>query len=230
MKSDYPFICISLHTYYVGEYVTGSGEEHEINYSVYISRQNLISVNDGREIHFLGIKNDKGITPVSEILPYEGMPEELINSTKLGKATAVNYDPLKYSKFYDQTVARREGYHKYYWKIPYYAKQSEYFAWLYAYYAVETRNGVVEWVRHYPEYETVPKNPPASGSQGSYRPSGPTGSSSGSRPVTTTKKPRCDDPYKACEFNDPEDFYDYYYDDFEDYEEAYDYYYDHQHD
>ena len=68
------------------------------------------------------------------------------------------------------------------------------------------------------------------GSQGSYRPSGPTGSSSGSRPVTTTKKPRCDDPYKACEFNDPEDFYDYYYDDFEDYEEAYDYYYDHQHD
>ena len=54
--------------------------------------------------------------------------------------------------------------------------------------------------------------------------------SSGSRPVTTTKKPRCDDPYKACEFNDPEDFYDYYYDDFEDYEEAYDYYYDHQHD
>lgn len=26
------------------------------------------------------------------------MPEELINSTKLGKATAVNYDPLKYSK------------------------------------------------------------------------------------------------------------------------------------
>lgn len=158
------------------------------------------------------------------------MPEELINLTKLGKATAVNYDPLKYSKFYDQTVARREGYHKYYWKIPYYAKQSEYFAWLYAYYAVETRNGVVEWVRHYPEYETVPKNPPASGSQGSYRPSGPTGSSSGSRPVTTTKKPRCDDPYKACEFNDPEDFYDYYYDDFEDYEEAYDYYYDHQHD
>ena len=169
--------------------MTGSGEEHEINYSVYISRQNLISVNDGREIHFLGIKTDKGITPVSEILPYEGMPEELINLTKLGKATAVNYDPLKYSKFYDQTVARREGYHKYYWKIPYYAKQSEYFAWLYAYYAVETRNGVVEWVRHYPEYETVPKNPPASGSQGSYRPSGPTGSSSGSRPVTTTKKP-----------------------------------------
>ena len=62
------------------------------------------------------------------------------------------------------------------------------------------------------------------------RPSGSTGSSSGSRPVTTTKKPRCDDPYKACEFNDPEDFYDYYYYDFEDYEEAYDYYYDHQHD
>ena len=76
-------------------------------------------------------------------------------------------------------------------------------------------------MRHYPEYETVPKNPPASGSQGS---------SSGSRPVTTTKKPRCDDPYKACEFNDPEDFYDYYYYDFEDYEEAYDYYYEHQHD
>lgn len=63
VKSDYPFICISLHTYYVGEYVTGSGEEHEINYSAYISRQNLISVNDGREIHFLGIKTDKGITP-----------------------------------------------------------------------------------------------------------------------------------------------------------------------
>ena len=33
VKSDYPFIHISLHTYYVGEYVTGSGEEHEINYS-----------------------------------------------------------------------------------------------------------------------------------------------------------------------------------------------------
>ena len=188
MKSDYPFIHISLHTYYVGEYVTGSGEEHEINYSIYISRQNLMSVDDGREIHFLGIKTDNGITPVSEILPYKGMPEKLINSTKLGKATAVNDDPLKYSKFYDQTVARREGYHKYYWKIPYYAKQSEYLDWLYAYYAVETRNGVVEWVRH------------------------------------------CDDPYKACEFNDPEDFYDYYYYDFEDYEEAYDYYYDHQHD
>lgn len=139
MKSDYPFIHISLHTYYVGEYVTGSGEEHEINYSVYISRQNLISVNDGREIHFLGIKTDKGITPVSEILPYEGMPESLINSTKLGKATAVNYDPLKYSKFYDQTVARREGYHEYYWKIPYYAKQSEYSDWLYAYYSVDVR-------------------------------------------------------------------------------------------
>lgn len=185
MKSDYPFICISLHTYYVGEYVTGSGEEHEINYSAYISRQNLISVNDGREIHFLGIKTDKGITPVSEILPYEGMPESLINSTKLGKATAVNYDPLKYSKFYDQTVARREGYHEYYWKIPYYAKQSGYSAWLYAYYAVDVRNGAVESVWHYPEYETVPKQTSSSGgssSGGSYRPSG-------NRPVTTTKKP-----------------------------------------
>ena len=224
MKSDYPFICISLHTYYVGEYVTGSGEEHEINYSVYISRQNLISVNDGREIHFLGIKTDKGITPVSEILPYEGMPEELINSTKLGKATAVNYDPLKYSKFYDQTVARREGYHQYYWKIPYYAKQSEYSDWLYAYYAVDVRNGAVESVWHYPEYETVPKQTSSSGgssSGGSYRPSG-------NRPVTTTKKAYYDDdPYNARDFNDPEDFYDYYYDDFEDYEEAYDYFYEH---
>ena len=224
MKSDYPFILISLHTYYVGEYVTGSGEEHEINYSAYISRQNLISVNDGREIHFLGIKTDKGITPVSEILPYEGMPESLINSTKLGKATAVNYDPLKYSKFYDQTVARREGYHEYYWKIPYYAKQSEYSAWLYAYYAVDVRNGAVESVWHYPEYETVPKQTSSSGgssSGGSYRPSG-------NRPVTTTKKAYYDDdPYNARDFNDPEDFYDYYYDDFEDYEEAYDYFYEH---
>lgn len=224
VKPDYPFICISLHTYYVGEYVTGSGEEHEINYSAYISRQNLISVNDGREIHFLGIKTDKGITPVSEILPYEGMPEELINSTKLGKATAVNYDPLKYSKFYDQTVARREGYHEYYWKIPYYAKQSEYSAWLYAYYSVDVRNGAVESVWHYPEYETVPKQTPSSGgssSGGSYRPSG-------NRPVTTTKKAYYDDdPYNARDFNDPEDFYDYYYDDFEDYEEAYDYFYEH---
>ena len=152
------------------------------------------------------------------------MPEELINSTKLGKATAVNYDPLKYSKFYDQTVARREGYHEYYWKIPYYAKQSEYSAWLYAYYSVDVRNGAVESVWHYPEYETVPKQTSSSGgssSGGSYRPSV-------NRPVTTTKKAYYDDdPYNARDFNDPEDFYDYYYDDFEDYEEAYDYFYEH---
>ena len=47
-------------------------------------------------------------------------------------------------------------------------------------------------------------------------------------PVTTTKKAYYDDdPYNARDFNDPEDFYDYYYDDFEDYEEAYDYFYEH---
>ena len=224
VQPAYPFIELSVKPYYVGEYVTGSGEEHEINYSVYISRQNLISVNDGREIHFLGIKTDKGITPVSEILPYEGMPESLINSTKLGKATAVNYDPLKYSKFYDQTVARREGYHQYYWKIPYYAERFKYSDSLYAYYSVDVRNGAVESVWHYPEYETVPKQTSSSGgssSGGSYRPSG-------NRPVTTTKKAYYDDdPYNARDFNDPEDFYDYYYDDFEDYEEAYDYFYEH---
>ena len=46
--------------------------------------------------------------------------------------------------------------------------------------------------------------------------------------MTTTKKAYYDDdPYNARDFNDPEDFYDYYYDDFEDYEEAYDYFYEH---
>ena len=155
------------------------------------------------------------------------MPESLINSTKLGKATCVDTDPLRYSKFYNQTVARREGYHQYYWKIPYYAEQSKYNDWLYAYYSVDVRNGAVERVWHHPEYETAPKQTSSSGgssSGGSYRPSG-------NRPVTTTKKAYYDDdPYNARDFNDPEDFYDYYYDDFEDYEEAYDYFYEHNRD
>lgn len=224
VQPAYPFIELSVKPYYVGEYVSGSGQSYELSYEFYISRQGLISVSDDRENHYIGLKTDNGLTPLSEILPYEGMPESLINSTKLGKATAVNYDPLKYSKFYNQTVARREGYHQYYWKIPYYAERFKYSDSLYAYYSVDVRNGAVESVWHYPEYETVPKQTSSSGgssSGGSYRPSG-------NRPVTTTKKAYYDDdPYNARDFNDPEDFYDYYYDDFEDYEEAYDYFYEH---
>ena len=227
VQSPYPFIELSVNPYYIGEYVSGSGKAVELSYEFYIGRQGLISVSDDREYHYIGLKTDNGLTPLSEILPYEGMPEALINSTKLGKATSVDTDPLRYSKFYDQTVARREGYHKYYWKIPYYAERFKYSDSLYAYYLVNVRNGAVESVLHYPEYETVPKQTSSSGgssSGGSYRPSG-------NRPVTTTKKAYYDDdPYNARDFNDPEDFYDYYYDDFEDYEEAYDYFYEHNRD
>ena len=180
-----------------------------------------------------------GDMKLSDLVGYETQKQRLVENTEAfvegrkannvllygdagtGKSTSIK---AILNQFYDQTVARREGYHKYYWKIPYYAKQSEYSDWLYAYYAVDVRNGVVEWVWHYPEYETVPKQTSSSGgssSGGSYRPSG-------NRPVTTTKKAYYDDdPYNARDFNDPEDFYDYYYDDFEDYEEAYDYFYEH---
>ena len=217
VQSPYPFIELSVKPYYIGEYVSGSGQSYELSYEFYISRQGLISVSDGRESHYIGLKTNTGIKPISEILPYAGMPEALINSTKLGKATCVDTDPLKDSK--------------YYWEIPYYAEKSDPLNWLYAYYQIYTRDGVVEYVLHAPEYETVPKPTSSSGdssSGSSYRPSGGSYRPSGNRPVTTTKKAYYDDdPYNARDFNDPEDFYDYYYDDFEDYEEAYDYFYEH---
>ncbi len=210
-----PFIKLSVKPYYIGEYVSGSGQSYELSYSFNIDKRGLMLVGDGREVHYIGMKTNTGIKPISEILPYDGMPEALINSTKLGKATSVDINPLTYSK--------------YYWKIPYYAEQSKYSDWQYAYYQVYTRNGAVERVWYAPKYETVPKQTSSSGGSSSG------GSSSGSpysysvdRPVTTTKKVYYDDdPYNARDFNDPEDFYDYYYDDFEDYEEAYDYFYDH---
>ena len=217
VQSPYPFIELSVKPYYIGEYVSGSGQSYELSYSSNIGKRGLISVSDGREVHYIGIKTNTGINPISEILPYAGMPEALINSTKLGKATSVDINPLKCSK--------------YYWKIPYYAEKSEPLDWQYAYYQVYTGNGVVEYVLHAPEYETVPKPTSSSGgssSGSSYRPSGGSYRPSGNRPVTTTKKAYYDDdPYNARDFNDPEDFYDYYYDDFEDYEEAYDYFYEH---
>lgn len=43
----------------------------------------------------------------------------------------------------------------------------------------------------------------------------------------STTKEITTDPFNASDFSNPEDFYDYYYDDFIDYYEAEDYYYEH---
>ena len=215
-----PPVELSVNPYYMRERTKGSEKAYdEERYWFSVDNYGLVIVACESEPHYIGLKKGDKIMPLSEIMPYVGMPENLINSTKLGKATSVDTDPLKHSKFYDREVALREGRHMYYWMTPYYANRSTYLESFHAYYHVGTRNGVVDYIKRYPENETEPKASSSSG--GLY--------SSGSRKETTTKKKTYydDDPYNARDFADPEDFYDYYYDDFEDYEEAYDYFYEH---
>ena len=92
----------------------------------------------------------------------------------------VNYDPLKYSKFYDCTVARREGIMNII-EDPHYAKQSEILLGYTQYYSVDVRNGAVKAcgiIRNMRPCRSRPLLPGGSSSGGSYRPSG-------NRPVTT---------------------------------------------
>ena len=208
LKPAYPFIELHILTYYMGTFDGGTGEKFQRFYGSNIDSHGLVYVGGG-DYTYYGMKTDKGIAPLSEFLPYEGMPAEAIDRTKLGKHSDFNY--VKQNPRSDKQ--QDEGITYYYWYDSYHDSRIDPLC------KAAVQKGKVISV----EYNTKSGTPSKIGSSsgGSYRPSG-------NRPVTTTKKAYYDDdPYNARDFNDPEDFYDYYYDDFEDYEEAYDYFYEH---
>ena len=211
LKPAYPFIKLYIETYYMETFEGGTGEKFQRFYGSNIDSCGLVYVGGG-DYTYYGMKTDKGIIPLSEFLPYEGMPVEAIDRTKLGKHSDFNY--VKQSSRSDKQ--QDEGITYYYWYDSYHKFRIDPLC------KAAVQNGKVISVEYNPKSGTPSKTGSSSG--GSYRPSG-------NRPAATTKKAYYDDdPYNARDFNDPEDFYDYYYDDFEDYEEAYDYFYEHNRD
>lgn len=203
-----PFIEVSATPYYIYKYTEGAGEELEGYYFSYIDSYGLISVSATFHDGHYWMKTDKGVLPLSEVLPYKGMSEDLIDRTKLGK-----HENFTYTKTYNSKSKQTEILNRYYW----YGKYSN--SGIYQLCEVEVRKGKVVSVEYTPDNGASPKASSSSG--GLYN-------ASANRPAATTRKAYYDDdPYNARDFNDPEDFYDYYYDDFEDYEEAYDYFYEH---
>lgn len=139
------------------------------------------------------------IASLKNKIPFEGMREEYINSTAVGKA-------YKHEGKYVKGRGSKPGYalDKYYWRSDN-NKDTVLF--------VECRDGkVTEVTKYYESTYWTPDGMPKFWA---------------TRPVRTTKKnsstPK-EDPYNVNDYNDPEDFYDDNYDDFWDYEEAEDYY------
>ncbi len=208
LKPAYPFIKLYIETYYMETFEGGTGEKFQRFYGSNIDRYGLVYVGGG-DYTYYGMKTDKGIVSLSEFLPYEGMPAAAIDRTKLGEHSDFNY--VKQNPRSDKQ--QNEGITYYYWYDSYHDSRIDPLC------KAAVQKGRVISVEYNSQSGTPSKTGSSSG--GSYRPSG-------NRPVTTTKKAYYDDdPYNARDFNDPEDFYDYYYDDFEDYEEAYDYFYEH---